>query len=290
MKKAFTLFAKISVSLLALVLVFYKIDKAKLLELILTVDWVWLSMALVFFMFSKVLSAIRLQYLFDRINLKISTSQNLKLYLLGMFYNTALPGGVGGDGYKIWLLSNTQKYQHVSKKKLISTVLYDRLIGLGILVGIILMLLVNYYPLQFIVPAVFMLLASCVFLQSAFFTYQDIVKPGILSVGVQVCQMVAVGFIILSIGATHSFYELLIVFLISSVASVIPLSIGGVGVREFVFFYLSSYMEYPTESGVMIALLFFLLTFLVSLSGLYYSISSPEKVFDHDSTITHQSA
>jgi len=70
----------------------------------------------------------------------------------------------------------------------------------------------------------------------------------------------------------------LIVFMVSSIASALPISIGGIGIRELVFYYLSGYLQISTEKGVSIALVFFLISFLVSMSGFYFSIVSPEKI------------
>jgi glycosyltransferase 2 family protein len=33
----------------------------------------------------------------------------IQLYLLGIYYNLFLPGGIGGDGYKIYLLKQKIK-------------------------------------------------------------------------------------------------------------------------------------------------------------------------------------
>jgi hypothetical protein len=35
--------------------------------------------------------------------LKLNPKYNLRLYFLGLFYNVLLPGGIGGDGYKIFM-------------------------------------------------------------------------------------------------------------------------------------------------------------------------------------------
>lgn len=58
------------------------------------------------FNISKIISSIRLNRYFKDINLSLSQTYNLKLYYLGMFYNLFLPGGIGGDGYKIYIIKN----------------------------------------------------------------------------------------------------------------------------------------------------------------------------------------
>src|ERR1700743_1563825 len=63
----------------------------------------WMLAALVCFFFSMVASAWRLQSFFKSIGLKLDSLFNFRLYLLGLFYNFLLPGGIGGAGYNIWL-------------------------------------------------------------------------------------------------------------------------------------------------------------------------------------------
>ena len=89
----------------ALVLVFQKIDPAQLFELSKNLSWPWLLPAIALFVGSKVATAIRLNYYFGNIQVSLSFWENWRLYLIGMFYNLFLPGGIGGDGYKVYLLN-----------------------------------------------------------------------------------------------------------------------------------------------------------------------------------------
>lgn len=63
------------------------------------------------------------------LNIRIPNLQNLKLYALGMFYNLFLPGGSGGDGYKVYLL---RKLYKAPVKHLLSAVLLDRINGVAV--------------------------------------------------------------------------------------------------------------------------------------------------------------
>ncbi|HSF55960.1 MAG TPA: lysylphosphatidylglycerol synthase transmembrane domain-containing protein, partial [Algoriphagus sp.] len=112
---------------LALYLVFRKIDTAQLFQLTKSIHWLWLIPAILFFVLSKVFTAFRLNLYFRNIGLHISEKQNWRLYLIGMFYNLFLPGGIGGDGYKVYLLNKEFK---TPVKKLIQSALLDRLGGL----------------------------------------------------------------------------------------------------------------------------------------------------------------
>ena len=86
----------------------------------------WLLLALLAFNVSKLLSSFRLNYFFRALGLGLNEKFNLKLYYLGMLYNQFLPGGIGGDGYKVYLLN---KWYGTSVKSLVSATLLDRVSG-----------------------------------------------------------------------------------------------------------------------------------------------------------------
>jgi hypothetical protein len=97
---------------------------------------------------------------------------------------------------------------------------------------------------------------------------------GILVQAVQVgciyCIMAALG-----IPASESLY--LFVFLLSSVVAVLPLTIGGLGIRELVFLEASRRLGLNQETAVLISLFFYLVTVLTSLWGLWYVFHDPLK-------------
>jgi len=103
-----------------------EIDVDELKRSLLGANIGWLLLALIAFNASKVLSAFRLNYFFRALGLKLSEKFNLKLYYLGMLYNQFLPGGIGGDGYKVYLLNKTYK---LPVKGLIAATLLDRISG-----------------------------------------------------------------------------------------------------------------------------------------------------------------
>ena len=93
------------IAVLAIRFVVKEIDLNELKTTLLSANFWWLILALVAFLASKFLSAFRLNFFFRALGLKLNDWFNLKLYLLGMLYNQFLPGGIGGDGYKVYLLN-----------------------------------------------------------------------------------------------------------------------------------------------------------------------------------------
>src|SRR5690606_15857023 len=146
LKKTLKTTLKLVLTGLALYLVFRKIDSAQLLQVVKTIQWVWLVPAVVVFVGSKVATAIRLNLYFKNIGLNISERQNWRLYLIGMFYNLFLPGGIGGDGYKIYLLN---KHYQTPVKSLVQASILDRLGGM---VAIVFLLLALILPVNLDLP------------------------------------------------------------------------------------------------------------------------------------------
>ena len=121
------LFLKIGFTALLLYLVLNKINFAEVKKIFQRSNPFYILLAFIAFFLSQVISSWRLLSFLNNIGLKINFGFNLRLYLLGMFYNIFLPGGIGGDGYKIYLL---HKKSHFPAKQIFGAIFFDRLSGL----------------------------------------------------------------------------------------------------------------------------------------------------------------
>ncbi len=110
----------------ALAFVFTRIDLHQVMEIYSRTNLCFVLAAVLLFTASKTVAAFRLNVFFRQTDVKISEKDNLKLYLLGMFYNLFLPGGIGGDGYKIYHLNKTTG---IRARKIFWAVLFDRVSG-----------------------------------------------------------------------------------------------------------------------------------------------------------------
>lgn len=273
-KKRLQLLLKLTLTAAALFLVFRKIDVSVTWELIKSASWHYLFLATFFFIVSKIFSAYRLNWYFRDLGLEIPKVQNLKLYAIGMFYNLFLPGGIGGDGYKVYLLN---KHYRKPVKSLVSAVLLDRINGLVALVFLMFLLgfIIEIYGvaenLIRVIGGIGLILVPVAF----YFAQKYLFKPfmgsfsitSFYSLLVQLSQLVCAYFILLSLGIDQQIDAYLFVFLVSSVVAVLPLTIGGVGARELVFILSHQYMRIDENSAVAFSLLFFLITALISLLG-----------------------
>lgn len=231
----------------------------------------WLCAATVFFILSKYFSSTRLAQFFNNTNTSVDPMYNAKLYLLGMFYNFFLPTGVGGDAYKVIKIHNDYSYPI---KSIASTVFFDRISGLVALVNIA--LLFSLYFVNLIQGASLLLIIIlgniCYqfvvrkFISSHFIS----IKTELLSLLVQLSQCVCAYCILKSINIENNELIYIIVFLISSIASLFPLSIGGLGAREYTFMVAATYFHLQTEKAIVIGFLFYIISLFVSLFGSYF--------------------
>ena len=209
------------------------------------------------------------------IDIVISQKAHMRLYLLGMYYNLFLPGGIGGDGYKIYLLN--KKYD-VATRRIFWAILLDRIIGVLALfcMSVVLFSLIPgmgiYTRLAWILIPLSIILIYLIFRR--FFPYFLSVFwiTNLQSLVVQVLQLLSAILILLSLKLPGSLEEYLFVFLISSIVAVLPLTIGGIGSREFTFMLGAQWLGLDLDISISLSLLFFLITAFTSLWGVIYSV------------------
>jgi len=274
-KKLLKIAIKIILTFIALYFVFSKIELKEVQKIITHANIWYLLLALLFFNLSKILSSLRLNIYFSHIGVKISEIYALKLYYIGMFYNLFLPGGVGGDGYKIYLL---KKSHNIKVSTLITATLLDRLSGLIPLLFFAGLLFISsdfyhkYIWLDWIAIIGTTTIFPIFYLINLWFFkgYIEIFfQTTLVGSGVQLLQLISAFFIIYAIGYNSDMLIFLTLFLISSVMAVLPISIGGVGVRELTFLYGLTLLEIDADGGVAFSLLFFLISALSSLLGAF---------------------
>lgn len=276
---------KLTVTAIILVVVFRNFaNLEEVWKLLLASNKLWLLGALLLFFLSKWLGAFRLNYFFRAAGVQLSERTNWKLYMLGMYYNLFLPGGVGGDGYKVLWLNRKGLGR---KRDLVWPLLLDRISGLAALgaltVGILLVVPYRQYvplPNAVWLWAEAALWAAVPVLYLIYFGVQHKLWPkystvfiptGLYSIGVQVAQALAAVCILASMGQTTQLPEYLVLFYLSSIASVVPLTIGGLGSRELVFTLGAQWMGLDPHRAVVVGLVFYIITAIVSLAGIYYS-------------------
>lgn len=280
-RKKLLTFLKLIISVALIYFIFTKIQLEDVLTTLKTSNPFYLVIALLLVVFSKVMASFRLNLYFHQLEIPLTQKSNLKLYLLGMFYNLFLPGGIGGDAYKGYLIN--KKYE-VKTKRVISVLVLDRLSGMLLLFlyACILAILINTNFLNgfkwVFVAGIPLSIIAFWFVNEHFFNY--VLSIFWKSLGysslVQISQLIAIVFILKALSIKTAWVAYLFVFLVSSIVSVLPLTIGGIGSRELTFLYGAEWLSLDTDSSVSISFVFFLITALISLMGIYYHFKKPK--------------
>ncbi len=277
--KTIKLLLKIGITALCFWYISTKIDFSKAWDALLKANWWFLLLAVLCFMFSKLMAALRLNINFRNINIRIGEWRNIKLYWLGMFYNLFLPGSISGDAYKVIILNRKFKAPY---KKTGAAVLLDRfsgLLALGIILSVYGSIVLDNKIYDVVLIAGSILAIIVLYIVVRFF-FNDFLSgfwsTFLWGIAVQIFQVVCLYCVLRSLHIPLHQPEWIFIFLVASVVSVIPISLGGgLGTREFVFVHGSDYFHLDAHLGVIISLLFYLSNVLSSVWGAYFIFHDP---------------
>jgi uncharacterized membrane protein YbhN (UPF0104 family) len=270
---------KLAISVAIVILIVRKIDERLLLETVRTANPLWILWALVWFIVSKIIAAFRFNLLLQSEDILMTGRQNLRLYWLCMYYNLLLPGGISGDGYKIKVLMDQFKRP---LKRMVTITLIDRITGVIALGQLSVLLLLwipeiqKYWP--GVIPVLLLsLLAGWMLYRWAGGKLSTVwIRTSLQSLGVQGSQMIATLGLVLALGQGLHWADYLILFLISSLVAMVPITIGGAGARELTFLYGSQFLDIHAEKAVAIGFLFYLISTSVSFFGIVFSFRRKE--------------
>ena len=269
---------KLAVSIAAIWWVLSKISFKEVLTVYSTANLWYLTAALIFIALSFVLSGFRQNLSFRSTGAHLTTTLNLKLFWLGLFYNLFLPSGIGGDGIKVYLV---HKYRQNGVKKNIGAMLVNRVAGLEA-IGMITVVLYYLAGDEFKIgwygwlsmPALYLFY----YFVLKFFLKSFVPIHGGLfgwSMFLQLVQLVAALWILYSFHQSENITEYLFIFFLSAIATALPITIGGVGAREAAFLFLANIFHLNVELSIALSIMFFVLSAIVSLGGLYWVFFPP---------------
>ncbi|WP_405381354.1 lysylphosphatidylglycerol synthase transmembrane domain-containing protein [Maribacter sp. LLG6340-A2] len=275
LNKKVTTGIKVLISALLIYFIYTKINLGEIKDILGKSNPLYLFIAVLFFIASKVIAALRLNLYFHQLKIPLTQQSNLKLYVLGMFYNLFLPGGIGGDAYKGYIL---KKNFNVPTKKIVSVLVLDRLGGLLLLfiftcglLSIIHLEILKDIKWLFITAIPLSILVYWLMNKKFFdYVFRIFWKTILLSGLVQLAQLFCLWNILLALEITMHQISYLIIFLISSIVAVLPLTLGGIGSREVTFFYGAQFLGLDENISVGISVVFFLITAFISLGGIWY--------------------
>ena len=275
MRQAMIWILQLCASILALYLSIRQIEWHAIIEAVSKLSLFTFIGVFLLYNFSQILSAVRSLYYLNAIGIQLTHSQNIALYYLGMFYNIFLPGAVGGDGYKVYML---KKYFSKKTLQLIQVLLLDRLNGfLGLL----------FITLLFVQPAALSVLrlqlwmalcfvGVCVGIFTVFQYYcvqiawRNYLHTLILSVLSQGLQVGAALWIVFTCDHNVNFYLFGCVFILSTIFSQLPISLGGMGTRELTAVYCLQWLGLDITLGLLMGSIFFLVQTISNSIGVFF--------------------
>ena len=271
---------KLVVTLGALYWVSRKIALDELKDALQGANPLFLALAFCSYCFSQLLASSRLNGFFKGIGLQLTERYNFRLYQLGLLYNFFLPGGIGGDGYKIYFL---KKNHAIKGRKILSAVFFDRLSGLWALCMVIATLVI-FMP-RLAIPnsltVVVVLLATASYYYFLRLLFKNFLarffSTHLKALAVQGLQTISAICILYAMGFQGKFSPYLLIFMGSSLVSIIPSIGGGVGLRELVMIHGATYFQLDPHIAVLISLIFYIISLLVASSGIYY-IFRPQRL------------
>jgi uncharacterized protein (TIRG00374 family) len=259
---------KIVFSGLLIVLILHRIGIARVVEHIHSSDLIWVCGALILFGASHLMGSYQWLILLRSEGITVSWRKTVSFYFVGLFFNNFLIGNLGGDVFRMVDVRRLSK----NGTGAVSTVFFDRFAGLFVLSGMavvaapwmitqgdirfhlrlpilgliigwgfVLFLLFNRkfarpfaWLIRLMIPHHIMLKAREVY-EKIFILGRDkalLLRVLCLSIVVQSARIMTHYFLGRSLGVTLSpLYYFLIIPIVAVMAS-LPLSVGGIGLRE----------------------------------------------------------
>ncbi len=275
-KNFLLLLLRLVVTLGLLYFIYSKIDFILLKKIILTSNYFYFVIALGIFIISNITGSIQYYYLLKTQKIeKLPFLKIIKIYLFSTFFNNLLPTNIGGDGVRIYQLMQ----YGINKNIIFSSVIWDRFIS--ILILIVLSLIMGFILLKkvilFIVLLAVIILCTIFvmailrfnfgkkilklvqqiknekityFLQEFLMSFKIYIKKGsstfiyyILSLLTQFLKIFFTYFIGLGMNYPIKIEELLFILPVVGIVSSLPISINGLGLREYVGRILFGYLN-----------------------------------------------
>jgi uncharacterized membrane protein YbhN (UPF0104 family) len=283
--------ARLLVSLVVLGVLFANVGFAKLAQVFLEVQLIWFAGAFLAYNLGQIVSALRWKNLGDAVGFMTTATSYIRFYFIGMFFGIAIPSTLGTDGTRALYLGRTPP----GATRALSTVVGDRVIGLVTLMTVAALALL-FGPRGDLPP----FLAIALGLLSAASLLGWILAPALanqlpegnrlrelirgdllplfrhprllakafslslvvhlLHIAGQKCLTDALG-IEVSWGFIAIYHPLIVL------ATAIPITIGGFGLREATYALLLPFAGIPTDDAIVLSLLWWTVGALGGLIG-----------------------
>jgi len=279
LKKHIKFLIRLTITALLILYLLKKIEFSHVLDTLVLINPFVFFFASFLYILSSYISTLRWKIFLP--SEELSISQLFSFYLIGSFFNNVLPGIIGGDVVKIFLIK-----EKTGLKQALASVFMERYTGLCALLMIGFIFFCLFYaklpdqlvwsvPLSFlgfiIATALLLLLGKVNFFRELrdyilSFSKKQILQALAYSFLVQFTVIVSVYVIFIGVGISVSFFKLCIFLPMIILISMLPVSVSGIGVREwcFILFFGKSFGE---AQVVAVSFLWFLSQVFASLIG-----------------------
>jgi uncharacterized membrane protein YbhN (UPF0104 family) len=294
-KKAWLLALKLSVTVGLLAYLFSRIDVGSVAQLVAGASWGWTIAGFLLYLALQGLCAWRWLLLARVLNLAGTWTQFVRYYYVGMFFNLFLPTGVGGDVYRCYYVARSAS----DWRRAIMSVLADRGVGFGTMCVIAAVATLAfgrvYLPswmgwalgggalgLLALVAVGFAARGPLAAIRTSVPLVVEFFKrPGLLAVVAGLSFLLQILVIVVNIfngialqlDVPFVFYFILIPLI--AVATMIPVSLNGLGVREGAFVFFLAQVGVPEAQALSLALLWLGVLIASSLIGGLVWLATP---------------
>ncbi|MBE9532251.1 MAG: flippase-like domain-containing protein [Proteobacteria bacterium] len=301
MKKNFFLILKIVISVGILYFLFRGMDLNAFVETVSKIKPISIVIAVVVIFTIQCISTLRWKLLLKK-DFDASYFKLFSMYLIGMFFNNFLPTLVGGDLIKTYYL-----YKQTGKGSVaLASIFLDRYAGFTALIfNTVIALIFGYYLLEGTGLMGFFLILVAGYVCASLVIWVDFMHRWAMSIMSKIHMYginhkidefykVLMGYkghmmafykafglsIIIQAGVVLAYFALgwgigmklsvgyyFLFVPLATVASMVPISLAGLGVREGIFIYLFTKAGASQEEALSLSLLFFFATLIVSVLG-----------------------
>jgi hypothetical protein len=291
-------YIKMAVSLILIGLLIYNVEWESFLNHFKTLS-IWpIVIVLVIFTIQFPLSAMKWKTALAIHQLDYSFGFLLKIICIGFFFNNFLPTAIGGDAYRVIRTMPEEGF----KSRAVSAVLLERIIGfaalllLGFIGGVLTLILVKeqnqlvlYYVMICAIGGMGAISMSILLWLGVFSTLLKRIKnikklevlthnlghiwrnPGLLinvsmaSLLFQVLAVIAISVLFDALGGDASYAKYALMAAVVGLASVIPISINGIGVVEGAFVFSATQLGIGYNEAIIAAFMLRILVIPLSL-------------------------
>jgi uncharacterized membrane protein YbhN (UPF0104 family) len=276
---------KILFSIIILSLIFYKFGTKDVFSHISSLPILHLLTATLLYVFAIFLMGIRFFYCTP-----LTFSKAISVTWIGSMFNQIMPSSIGGDVYRIVSLAPYVS----SKKEALLKVLLDRtlgLMGLGIcfVYGLVFLFYRNVIPLYMFGYCVLTLAFLCCllfvrkirrfffFLLKHFCSYINF-HMGLITIVSSILIQISCFIVARSLSLNLDLCDVCIIVPLTSLASLLPISFAGWGVRESISVFILNYYQINSSLALSFSIIIGLISILASLPGIIFYIASNTKM------------